>query len=158
MILFLSSNVMDKGFIFLPILCRDCSKMGCLASFQSRVGKSFILGKIAFTSVAQIDLDLMKSISPSHWNQELNIGTNGLMRSDKRLRINIISLRSADSNDLISLFAINASAGSKNTVLPVSDSSCTKPFIFLLCSAASGMTIRPFRKVSEKSLLTQPSL
>ena len=68
-----------------------------------------------------------------------------------------ISRFSAYSSSLISLFNSTISPGSTNVVLPVADSSCTRPLILLLSDERKGITILPFRMDSSVSSATRPS-
>ena len=50
-----------------------------------------------------------------------------------------------------------SSTGSMKVVLPLADSSYTKPPIFLLCEEMTGMSIFPSRTVTLASLSAMPS-
>ena len=114
-------------------------------------------GLFARMAMASLALARIKSMRPTIWTLRFIGSCSRAASAVSCCNILSTSRRSSYSSSLILLLPSSTSAGSRYTVWPVLLSSCTKPFIRRLCSAAIGITKRPPRSVISEPSAAKPS-
>ena len=130
---------------------------GCIACAHSTCCLFSKIGLMPFIRTPNNAFARMKSISPIKLYEWERSDKCGRIRSVNSIRIFTTSRRSSASNSRSRLLASATASGSINTVFPLPEPSCTRPLIFRLLAASTGITICPSRKLILASFPNKPA-
>ena len=150
-------NIMSRGTISLFWRFKELRNRGWHACTQSICGWDSTSGSMALNSCANCVLACMKSISPRNFILSSMPSTSGRISSLTSDSIFIISRFSSASSSRNLLLASTTAVGSRKSVFPVADSSCTIPLILRFMLGGIGMTRRPSRIAGVTSFSMSPS-